>query len=78
MEDKLQSNTNLLQLCNIDIHRVIVSKNEGFAVGDLVLSRFGWVTHTVCGPEAAKSIGKLNPSIPLSPSTSLGILGMPG
>lgn len=52
-------------------------------MGDLVVGYFGWTTHTITdgkpkpgGPDFG--VAKIDPSIPFSPSTALGILGMPG
>jgi len=56
--------------------RVIESKNKNFVVGDLVVSNFGWCTHTISTGDAP--VRKIDPSIPLRASTALGILGMPG
>lgn len=58
-------------------YRVIESKSADFAVGDLVVARSGWQTHTICDA-SMKFIGKIDPSIPLRESTALGVLGMPG
>ena len=64
------------------IHRVIESKCADFAVGDLIVARYGWQTHTISDAAQAKDkqyrISKIDPTIPLSPSTALGTLGMPG
>ena len=59
------------------------SKNAEYSVGDLVVGNFGWTTHTVCNKtqQVATSEGgvrKLDPAIYTSPSTALGVLGMPG
>ena len=60
--------------------RVTESKNKDFAVGDMVVARFGWRTHTIS--DGTKEMGfpplKIDPSIQLRASTALGILGMPG
>ncbi len=45
------------------------------------MGHFGWVTHVICGGEkedAVLQFRKLDPTISLPPSTSVGILGMPG
>ena len=61
------------------MNRVIESKNADFAVGDLVFAKYGWQTHTVTdGKDEAVRLSKIDPTIPLSPSTALGVLGMPG
>ena len=50
------------------------SRNEAFAVGDLVLSYSGWQTHAVSD---GRGLRRLDPSaVPVS--TALGVLGMPG
>ena len=61
--------------------RVTESKNKDFAVGDMVVARFGWRTHTISdGTNKGMSFPplKIDPSIQLRASTALGILGMPG
>ena len=63
------------------IIRVIESKNSDYAIGDMVHSTFGWVTHAVCnGTQEGHMFGlrKIDTSSSVSPSTALGILGMPG
>lgn len=56
------------------VSRVVESKADGFAKGDVVLGYGGWQTHSV---EKAKGLLKLDESqAPLS--TALGVLGMPG
>lgn len=61
-------------------YRVIESKCGDFAVGDLVVARYGWQTHTITDASQVKErwISKIDPSLPFSPSTALGVLGMPG
>lgn len=56
------------------VGRVLESKADGFAAGDIVSGRFGWCSHAVApGAELAK----VNPAVaPIS--TALGVLGMPG
>ncbi len=55
------------------VGRVLVSKADGFAEGDLVTGMTGWTSHAVLkGTEARK----LDSDLP--PSTALGVLGMPG
>lgn len=56
--------------------RVVESKNSGHAVGDLVVAHFGWCSHTIANGDTV--LRKLDSTIALSPSTALGILGMPG
>lgn len=56
------------------VSRVVESKADGFAKGDVVLGYGGWQTHSV---GKAKGLLKLDESqAPLS--TALGVLGMPG
>ena len=63
-------------------HRVLESKNADYSVGDLVLGYFGWTTHTISDgkikPGQEIGVVKLDPAIYTSPSTALGVLGMPG
>lgn len=65
------------------MNRVVESKNDKYSVGDVVVSNFGWVTHAISdgiqvwGDKKAPVL-KLDPAIHKSPSTALGILGMPG
>ena len=64
---------------HISSNRVIESKNADFAVGDMVVANYGWQTHTVTdGKDVMAKLSKIDPTIPLSPSTALGVLGMPG
>ncbi len=56
------------------ISEVMASNNEKFAVGDIVVARTGWASHTVSD---GSDIRKVDPTIaPLS--AYLGVLGMPG
>lgn len=65
-----------------DSNRVVESKNEKYSVGDLVLANFGWRSHTIT--DGKDKLGDPWPSVKLdtavhsSPSTALGVLGMPG
>ena len=59
-------------------YSVIESKNKDYVVGDLVVGNFGWVTRSVCDGSTDQRLRKLDPASPASPSTALGILGMPG
>ena len=57
------------------------TKNTKYAVGDLVFGNFGWVTRTISNgnPEGhPHGLRKLDPTSTVSPSTAVGILGMPG
>ena len=69
-------------MCLFLLYRVTESKNKDYAVGDLVVASFGWRTHTISDGKASQvgtgGVRKIDPSIPLSPSTAVGILGMPG
>ena len=60
--------------------RVIESKCGDFAVGELIVARIGWQTHTVANAALMKEkwMLKIDPSLPFSPSTAVGVLGMPG
>ena len=65
--------------------RVIETKNADFAVGDLFVARYGWRSHTVSDGKDERDrrtkldrLSRIDPKIPLSPSTALGVLGMPG
>ena len=57
------------------------SNNAEYPVGTVVVANLGWRTHTVVTSEALKKslrLFKVDPSLPVSPSTALGVLGMPG
>lgn len=56
------------------VAEVVESRNDGFRVGELVLSYSGWQTHAVSD---GKGLMKLD-NWPAPPSTALGVLGMPG
>ena len=63
--------------------RVVESKNAEYSVGDLVVGRFGWTTHSISsgaksGDDTTSQVMKLDPAVHSSPSTALGVLGMPG
>ena len=61
------------------LYRVTQSKSTKYSVGDLVVGNFGWRTCTLIAEAKAEvSVRKLDSSLPFSPSTALGILGMPG
>lgn len=55
------------------VGRVVASNADGFAPGDLVTGMTGWASHAVL---PATELRKLDES--QSPSTALGVLGMPG
>ena len=59
------------------------SRNDKYSPGDLVVSNFGWVTHTISDGfqrwgDKDGPVLKLDPAVHSSPSTALGVLGMPG
>jgi NADPH-dependent curcumin reductase CurA len=55
--------------------RVLESRTPEYAVGDIVLHRYGWRTHAVVSPEESRKIEEV-PGVPLS--AHLGILGGTG
>ena len=56
------------------VSEVIASNNPGFAKGDIVRKRVGWLTHAITD---GKGLIKVDPK--LAPiSTAIGVLGMPG
>ncbi|PIE11705.1 MAG: NADP-dependent oxidoreductase [Rhodobacterales bacterium] len=57
------------------VGRVLESRADGFAPGDLVLSESGWATHAAL---PAKELRKLDMMNGLPPQWALGVLGMPG
>ncbi len=61
---------------------MIQSKNEKFAVDDVVTANFGWTTHAVCDDSQAEAKRVLKVDTSVVPadklSYALGILGMPG
>ena len=63
-------------------HRVLESKNADYSVGDLVEGYFGWTTHAIyegkVKPGMPYEAIKLDTAIHTSPSTALGVLGLPG
>ncbi len=68
---------------NVSCSRVTASKNKDFAIGELLVAPFGWRSHTVSdgkpkGTMFELPIQRIDPSFSLSPSTGLGIMGMPG
>ena len=61
--------------------RVIESKSKDHAVGDYIVGRLGWRTHTIVPPEGpgTPDTYKLDDSVPENMrSLGLGALGMPG
>lgn len=57
-----------------NVAQVLASNNSKFAVGDIVTSQTGWLTHAVSDGTGMR---KLDPK--LAPvTTALGVLGMPG
>lgn len=69
-----------IRFCSFHHCRVIESKYGDFAVGDLIVARIGWQTHAIANASVVKEtmMLKIDPSLPFSPSTALGVLGMPG
>ena len=60
------------------ICRVVASKNNDYAVGDMVINSGGWCTHLIAD-SSTEGLGKLHSSVPAGmESTALGVLGMPG
>lgn len=60
------------------IGRVLESRDERFARGDLVMGGLGWRSHLVT---PSKGIAKLDPSLfagPVSATAAIGVLGVPG
>jgi NADPH-dependent curcumin reductase CurA len=57
------------------VGEVVESRSSAFAVGDLVLHRFGWREYAAA--DAAR-FRRIDPLPGLSPSIYLGVLGMPG
>lgn len=55
------------------VGRVLASKFEGLAEGDLVMGMTGWQSHAVI---KGRELRKLDDRVPAS--TALGVLGMPG
>jgi NADPH-dependent curcumin reductase CurA len=56
------------------VSRVVASRAPGFAEGDLVEGRTGWQEWAAVDPKGLRKLPKDGPS----PSTALGVLGMPG
>lgn len=56
------------------VGKVLASKVDSFAPGDMVFGPFGWATHSTAPAQMCR---KLDPSI-APVTTSLGVLGMPG
>ena len=55
------------------VGRVLVSRAEGIAEGDIVTGITGWASHAVL---RGADVTRLNPA--MKPSLALGVLGMPG
>ena len=56
------------------VGRVLTSRHEGFASGDVVVTQLGWSEHGVAPAKALRKIA--TPRVPLS--AYLGAVGMPG
>ena len=70
-----------MHLYLVSFFRVIESKHADYAVGDIVHGFFGWCSHSISNGDPSAhphGLSKLDPKSTLSPSTALGILGMPG
>jgi NADPH-dependent curcumin reductase CurA len=61
-------------MCGGTICRVLESRRDGFAAGDLVLAYTGWQEYAVSD---GTGVSKLDAAAP-NPSYALGVLGMPG
>ncbi len=55
------------------VGRVLTSLAEGFAEGDRVTGMTGWASHAVLPADALRRL-----DVDLSPTSALGVLGMPG
>ncbi len=53
---------------------IIISKSDSFNVGENVVGKFGWSSHSVSKGKDVRRLKKAH----LSNSTALGVLGMPG
>ena len=49
-------------------------KNEKFAVSELVIGKFGWVSHAISNGHGLRKLKRTN----IPEQTALGVLGMPG
>ena len=56
------------------IGEIIDSKNEKFEVGELVIGKFGWVSHAVSNGYGLRKLERTN----IPEQYFLGVLGMPG
>ena len=63
-------------------HRVIESKSSKFSVGEMLVTDCGWRTQQIfsdtSNSSSSEHMYKLDANLPVSYSTCLGILGMPG
>ena len=61
---------------------MIQSKNDKYAVGEVVTAMFGWVSHTICNDDMAAKVRPVKVDMDIVPeeklSLALGALGMPG
>jgi NADPH-dependent curcumin reductase len=60
-------------MCGHTVSEVVESHNPAFRTGDIVAGYDGWQTYAA---SSGKDLRKLDPGI--SPTTALGVLGMPG
>ena len=56
------------------IGEIIDSKNKKFEVGELVIGKFGWVSHAVSNGYGLRKLERTN----IPEQYFLGVLGMPG
>ncbi|MFL2801743.1 MAG: NADP-dependent oxidoreductase [Paracoccaceae bacterium] len=56
------------------VAEIIDTKNENFVVGELVVGKFGWVTHAISNGFGLRKLKRTN----IPEQTALGVLGMPG
>ena len=56
------------------IGEIIISRNEKFAVSELVIGKFGWVSHAISNGHGLRKLKRTN----IPEQTALGVLGMPG
>ncbi|CAM3496426.1 NADP-dependent oxidoreductase [Dermacoccus barathri] len=60
------------------VGEVVESQADGFAAGDLVLHGLGWRDLAVVPAKGARKVEREIDGVEISPSTYLGVLGMPG
>jgi prostaglandin reductase 1 len=72
-----------ITMIGTQVAKVVESRSDKYSPGDLVVSNFGWVTHTISDGvqrwgDKEGPVLKLDPAVHSSPSIALGVLGMPG